>query len=302
MTRTVAVFGATGSAVVKTLLADGTFTPRAITRNASSERAQKLKALGVEVVEANAWDISSLKRALTSCEGVFGVTDYYDPKNFAEGTSSETTMGKNIVDASKETDVKFFIWSSLPHATRVSNGKYRNVHHFDNKANVEEYLQEVGLPHAILHTGWFSENSWNYNCVAPSEDSSSLNVAIPKYSADSPQYILWVERDLGQVALALLKSYETKKEQVLGHLFYAVSAKMTYPEFAKVLERSVGKPVDFISPESTGMQEMDEMYAFQSEFGLYPDVQIPDPRLTELGVKWHTMDEFAQEAAKARYV
>lgn len=74
--RIVAVFGATGtqgSSVVKALLADGTFVPRAITRNSSSERALKLKTLGAQVAQADLWDIDSLKQALSGVEAVYGV-------------------------------------------------------------------------------------------------------------------------------------------------------------------------------------------------------------------------------------
>lgn len=95
LTRIVTVFGATGnqgtavvdptilhhrvsrspigSSVVKALLADGTFTPRAVTRNPNSERALRLKQLGVEVVHGDLWDVPSLKSAMNGAEGVFGV-------------------------------------------------------------------------------------------------------------------------------------------------------------------------------------------------------------------------------------
>ncbi|KAG1862807.1 hypothetical protein DFJ58DRAFT_227418 [Suillus subalutaceus] len=302
--RIVAVFGATGtqgSSVVQALLADGTFVPRAITRNSSSEKALKLKTLGAEVAEADLWDINSLKQALSGVEAVFGITDYYDPKNFAQGHNSEMLLGKNLVDAAKAMDVKYFIWSSLPHCTRVSNGKYPNVYHFDNKANVDDYLRDSGVPHSILHTGWFSENVWNYNILDSVPDSDCLELSVPKYDSQSPQYFTWVERDLGQCALALLKHYEDLESDVLSRTFYAVSAKLNYTQFASILQQALGKPVSFVSSPTTGMQEMDDMYEFQSEFGLYPHTAIPDPRLIDLGVKFHTMEEFSQEV-KSRFV
>jgi putative NADH-flavin reductase len=90
--RIVAVFGATGtqgmlltscsslrltrssgSSIVQALLAEGTFIPRAITRNPNSENAMKLKTLGAEVAQADLWDIDSLKRVLSDVEAVYGV-------------------------------------------------------------------------------------------------------------------------------------------------------------------------------------------------------------------------------------
>ncbi|KIJ61553.1 hypothetical protein HYDPIDRAFT_115710 [Hydnomerulius pinastri MD-312] len=304
-TRVVAVFGATGtqgSSVVKALLNDGTFVPRVVTRNPNSEKALKLKELGAEVAQADLWDVPSLKSAMNGVEAVYGVTDYYDPKNSAEGHTSEMLLGQNLVDAAVEANVKYFIWSSLPHSTRVSNGKYPNVYHFDNKANVEDYLRDSNLPHSIIHTGWFSENTWNYYNLTRSSDSSSYELIVPKYDPSSAQYITWVERDLGQCALALLKHYKDSEADVLDETFYAVSEKMTYTQFASVLQKALGKPVRFVSADTCGMQELDDMYAFQSEFGLYPHATIPDPRLERLGVKFHSMEAFAEEEIKKRFL
>ncbi|KAF8549040.1 NAD(P)-binding protein [Imleria badia] len=302
--RIVTVFGATGkqgSSVVKALLADGTFTPRAVTRNPTSEKALTLKQLGAEVVQGDLWDVPSLKNAMNGAEGVFGVTDYYDPKNFAQGQTSEMLLGKNLVDAAIAADVKFFVWSSLPHGTRVSNGKYRNIYHFDNKANVEDYLRDNQLPHANLHTGWFSENTWNFNLLTPTPDSSSYELTIPKFDPKSPQYFTWVERDLGQCVLALLKHYKDESAHILGETFYAVSDKMSYTDYAKEIEKVVGKPVRFVTGATSGMEELDEMYEFKSEFGLYSHTIIPDPRLERLGVKFHSNERFAEEELKKRY-
>jgi uncharacterized protein YbjT (DUF2867 family) len=58
---------------LKAILADGTFTPRAVSRDTSSESVQGLKAQGVEVVQADLLDVESLKKAIVGSEGVFGV-------------------------------------------------------------------------------------------------------------------------------------------------------------------------------------------------------------------------------------
>ncbi|KAJ8586332.1 NAD(P)-binding protein [Rhizopogon salebrosus TDB-379] len=301
--RIVAVFGATGtqgSSIVQALLAEGTFIPRAITRNSNSEKAMKLKTLGAEVAQADLWDIDSLKRVLSGVEAVYGVTDYHDPKNIAKGHDSERLLGRNLVDAAKATDVKFFIWSSLPHSTRVSNGKYPNVYLFDNKASVEDYLRDSGLQHSILHTGYFAENLWNLHSLVSVPDSDGLELIVPRSDPHFPQYFTWVERDLGQCALALLKHYKDCESEVLSQTFYAVGAKLSYTQFASILQQGLGKPVSFVSSQTCGTQELDDMYEFMSEFGLYPHATIPDPQLVSLGVKFHTMEEFSQEI-KSRY-
>lgn len=118
-------------------------------------------------------------------------------------------MGKNVVDASKAVGVKFFVWrsarsflcgisnvlrfelrknlspcSSLPSASKLSKGKYTQVHHFDReyirvgarflskvlvlrsshriseKAAVDGYLATSGVPFATVQTGYYLENAW----------------------------------------------------------------------------------------------------------------------------------------------
>lgn len=56
------------------ILRDKEFIPRAITRNPSSDAAQALAARGVEVVTGDMWEKESIRKALTGCEAVFGVS------------------------------------------------------------------------------------------------------------------------------------------------------------------------------------------------------------------------------------
>ncbi|KAI0248748.1 hypothetical protein BJV78DRAFT_1233113 [Lactifluus subvellereus] len=296
----IAVFGATGtqgSAVVDALLSDGTFTPRAITRNPASDKALALKARGAEVAQADIWDKESIIKAITGCEGVFGVTDFFDPKIYPNNLKGEIEQGKNLVDASKEVGIKFFVWSSLPGCAKISKGKYRNIAHFDNKAAIEEYLTSSGIPNATVQTGWFTENLWKFGALVTTP-SGTFELPIPKYSASSDQSFTWVARDLGPCVLALFKHRD--REEINNRAFPVITAKMTYPEFAKILEKSLGKNVKFVSPSTSGIEEFDEMYEYQSTIGFY-ETPVPNPDLVALGVTFGTLEEFAETEVKSRF-
>ena len=74
-----------------------------------------------------------------------------------------------------------------------------------------------------------------------------------------------------------------------------------------------------MSPPTSGMEELDEMvsspvfntprvygtpllqFAYQSEFGMFRESDIPDPRLVALGVKFGTLEEFVETEVKARF-
>lgn len=77
----------------------------------------------------------------------------------------------------------------------------------------------------------------SFNCLTPTPDSSSYELTIPKFDANSPQYFTWIERDLGQCVLALLKHYKDDSAHILGETFYAVSDKMSYTDYANVIEK-----------------------------------------------------------------
>jgi uncharacterized protein YbjT (DUF2867 family) len=62
-----------GSSVLKAVLADGTFTPRAITRNPESDAAKKLSAQGIEVVKGDLFNKESIIKAINGSQAVFGV-------------------------------------------------------------------------------------------------------------------------------------------------------------------------------------------------------------------------------------
>lgn len=74
--------GVQGSSVVRALLADGTFTVRALTRKPDSEKAKALAAQGVEVVKADYHDPASLQAAYAGVYGVFAITNCASPHSF----------------------------------------------------------------------------------------------------------------------------------------------------------------------------------------------------------------------------
>ncbi|KAJ7765277.1 NmrA-like domain-containing protein [Mycena metata] len=217
--RIVAVFSATGlqgSAVINRLLEDGSFTPRAITRDTKSEASLKLKERGVEVVQGDSADKASLVSALRRSEAVFAVT--------SPGATSELTQGKNIIDAAKEADVKFLVFSSLPSLSKLSSGKY-NIPSYDDKAEVEVYLKASGLPNASLLLGGFAENFWKLNFLK--KTSTGFNITLPKYSPTAVSAFTWIGHDLGEAALAVLKNYEDPSKEVSGKSYPVVTAQLT---------------------------------------------------------------------------
>lgn len=133
--KIIAVVGATGSqgkGVINSILKDGTFKARAITRN-----PEKYSGSADEVVKGDLTDLASLTEAFKNAHGVFVVT------NFWEG-ADEIAQGKIAIQAAKDAGVNHFIWSTLPNVEKISSGKF-DVPHFTGKAKVDELVKNAGF-------------------------------------------------------------------------------------------------------------------------------------------------------------
>ncbi|KAJ7760843.1 NAD(P)-binding protein [Mycena maculata] len=300
----VSIFGATGlqgSAVLKAVLEDGTFTPRAVSRNPDSDAAKALKAQGVEVVKGDLFDLASIKEALKGSDVVFGVTNFWDPSVFPGTTNGEGEIqqGKNLVDAATAVGIKFFVWSGLPSSKVLSKGKFSKVYHIDNKATIYQYLESSGLDYAAVETAYFADNLWRNGALK--KTATGYTIPIPKYSPTSTQTFTWVAHDLGPAVLALLKNYDNPAKIVLRKSFPVVTAIETYPQIARRIAAAIKQEVTFISTETAGLAELDEMYAYQSACGMYKDTPVPNPDLVLLGVKIGTLDELISTEIVPRF-
>jgi hypothetical protein len=191
MSKLIVVLGATGTqggSVVNTFLDLPGWKIRALTRNANSAAAQKLKDKGVhEVVSATLDDVASLVEAFKGAHTVFSVTDfwgmYYDPANSDKAAATgqpknvwaakiEEQQGKNVFDAAAKTEgLERLIFSGLSNATKWSKGKYPHVYHFDSKAHAAEYGQakypDLWAKTSILQVGFYLSNLITYPFMRP---------------------------------------------------------------------------------------------------------------------------------------
>lgn len=64
--------------MARTLLEDGTFRVRAVTRDPGQKAAKELKLQGAEVVQGDQDDEASMELALTGAHATFIVTNYWE--------------------------------------------------------------------------------------------------------------------------------------------------------------------------------------------------------------------------------
>ncbi|PSN71616.1 NAD(P)-binding protein [Corynespora cassiicola Philippines] len=186
MTKLVVIIGVTGNqggSVANAFLQQPAWRVRGLTRDPESIASQHLSARGVEMVKADLHCPDTLKNVFNGANLVFSVTDfwmpYFDPINRTRAQELGKTIGqyayeleleqgRNIVDAvAKEVDGLDrvgFIASTLSSARKCSHGRYKELWHFDSKADifpdyVEENYPDLAKKMSYLHTGYFF-TSW----------------------------------------------------------------------------------------------------------------------------------------------
>lgn len=67
----------------------------------------------------------------------------------------EVRQGHNIVDACKEAGVQHLVFSVLIDVTKLTQGKFKHVYHFDSKAKIHEYIKQSGVPFTAFMPGFY---------------------------------------------------------------------------------------------------------------------------------------------------
>src|SRR3954452_24429847 len=149
--RTILITGVTGNqggAVAQALKGSG-FYLRGLTRKPDSEGAAALARHGVDIVKGDLDDEATLRRALASVWGVFGV------QNAAEaGVEREEVQGKRLATLAREAGVEHYVYTSVGSAD-----KRTGIPHFDSKWRIEETVRGLRFPsHVILRPVFFMDN------------------------------------------------------------------------------------------------------------------------------------------------
>jgi uncharacterized protein YbjT (DUF2867 family) len=275
--KVITVLGATGAqggGLVNAILNDpsGDFVPRAITRNAGSDKAKALANKGVEVVTADADDIESLKKAFKGAYGAFCVTNYWEYFS----PEREMSQVKNMVIAAKDAKLKHVIWSTLEDSRKwiplnddrmpTLMEKYK-VPHFDGKGESDKFFEEAGVPTTYLVASFYWENMIYFGSGPKKGPDGKLALTFPM--ADKKLAGVAVD-DIGKTAYGIFKAgdkYINKRVGVAGE-------HLTIKEMADKLSKALAQEVVYneVSPDTyrsfgfPGADDAGNMFQFHADF------------------------------------
>ena len=273
--KIITVLGATGTqggAVARALLADGTFTVRAVTRNAASPKAQSLAQSGAEVVEATLTDEGSLRRAFDGAYGAFLVTPYWEHRSPAR----ELSEVDNLIGAAQATGLQHVVWSTLEDTREaITAGDTRmpvigdgyRVPHFDVKGGAADArFAKSGLPTTYLLMSFYWDNL--LGLAKPQRDpDGTLAMHLPLGEAAVAGV---ASDDIGRVVLRVLQ----QPAETIGATIPVVGDQATGEQMAAALSTVLGEPVAYRPPSADefrsfgfpGADELGNMFQYYADF------------------------------------
>ncbi|EXF76927.1 NmrA family transcriptional regulator [Colletotrichum fioriniae PJ7] len=304
--RTITVFGATGNqggSVARIFLQDPRLSGwqvRAVTRDCHRPAAQKLKALGAELVCADMDDIASLTNAMRESYAVFAVTNYWEKADM----NYEIQQGKNLADAAVSAKVQLFIWSSLYNVNKprrltsagvVTNGDLSRVYHCDSKSIVEDHIRQQPLRSTFFYAGFYMSNISGSSTSDTSSNTATFGSPGGMFKADnqgrwtfslpmSSKAIVPVFHtgDTGKfIKAAVLREEEVVGRRILGATAYMTcneiveGFKNVFPKAGQLAQYRAQSEADFreeLGKAGTPSYVVDEVYenmALLDREGLY---------------------------------
>ena len=246
-TSTILVIGATGNqggAVTDALLEKG-MKVRALVRDPTSPKAEALAERGVELVQGDLDEQSTVEAAAQGVDAAFIVTTPFAP---GVGVEGEVRQGRTIIDALKRANVPHAVYSSVSDADRKTG-----VPHFDSKADGERYLEISGLPATITAPVFFSENvlfPWNLQDLK----AGRFRQALPAHR----KLQLVSLRDIGRFNAAVIE----RGPELAGRRFNYAGDELTPNEMTAVLAETTGRELEYEE------QPMDEVRAMAEDVAL----------------------------------
>ncbi len=258
--RLILVTGATGKqggAAARAIRQRG-FPVRAITRNPDKPAARALLGEGVEVVRGDFDDTDSLRRAVEDAYGVFAMTT-----PFEAGMEAEVMQGKALADAARRARITHYVYTSVGSAN-----EHTGIPHFETKAQVERYVQDVGFPYwTILRPVFFMEN-WLWM----KDQIEAGTLATPLRPATKLEQI--AVADIGEFAALAFEhpeAWNRRAAQLAGD-------ELSMTEQADAFSRRIGKPVRYLQVpwadyEKRAGEDLTIMYRWLDEHGYKTDIR-----------------------------
>ncbi len=263
-------------AVARQLLNKG-HQVRALTRSPGSSQAVALEEAGAEVVGGDLEDRRSCTSAAQGVDAIFAMAT-----PFEAGLEAEVRQGENMLAAAKAEGVQHLVYSSVASADQSTG-----IPHFDSKFEIEQKIENSGVPYTIVAPVYFMENLFAPWTISGLQEGK-LAMAVP--NSRVPQQIA-LEDIAGFVVLAL-----ESRDRFLANRIDIAGDEVTGEEAAEIISRASGRGIEYVEipPEQRNAmgEDVAKMLDWFDETGYSVDIEAQHRQYPE--VDWHTYEKWAK--------
>jgi uncharacterized protein YbjT (DUF2867 family) len=265
--------GAQGGGVVDALLKHERFRVRVPSRNAASNASKALARRGVELVQADVLDPSSMRSVFEGAYGAFVVTNFWDPAQMR----AETAIGTALVKAARASGVHHLIWSTLPDCEKLSGGR-NQVLHFTHNARVDAVVEAAAFPrHTFVRAAMYFQNFLPSGMMAPTPLSNGdRGWAVPMNPAARVMHGV----DVTEVGRAVAAAFAAGDRLSNGSYLDVCGGVYSWNDFVRALNALGHKlsvvqvPADAYDKFFEGARELREMFQFFEQYTYFgPDAE-----------------------------
>jgi uncharacterized protein YbjT (DUF2867 family) len=224
----IGVTGGTGHHAIQGLLEQGIKDLRILTRKIDLSRPSlaQLSHAGLELVEADLDDATSLAEAFTGVERVYC---HATARDSAKPDPREVSRARVLAQVAQAKGIRHFVYNSAGGADRHSG-----IGHIEQKYQVEQILKQAGLLTTMLRACLFMEEFWK-RYTRPSVLKGSFSFAV---QPNKPLHLI-TTKDMGRVAAYVMQH----PEQYIGKAIELAGDVLTPLQMADVFAQVQGKPV-----------------------------------------------------------
>lgn len=275
--KIILVLGATGrqgGATARHLLSKG-WQVRALVRNPNKPAAHTLHKAGIELIQGDFEDATTLESAMQGVYGIFSM----------QASIDEVRQGKKIAEIAKAASVQHFVYTSVQNAealAHVGDG---------NKWEIEQHIQVLKLPATILRPSFFMETL----AVGPLYGIPNDIFSIP-INPDIPMGLIAVE-DIGAFATLAFEH----PDDYLGKTVELAGDALTPPQIAATINRVTGRTIRYVQTPIETIYQQNEKMARSIEFLNETGYPIDISALRKLHPGLMDFDTWLKNEGKSRF-
>jgi hypothetical protein len=238
--------GAQGLPVIGALVADKKYSVRALSRDATSRRANGLLALGnVSLLEGTFAEEAILREGFRGCDGA-----YINIDGFNTGEKTEIYWAIRSYEIAIEEGIKFFVYGNLDYALKKSgyDSKFRTGH-YDGKGRIGEWILSQNqvnkdrMGAAVFTTGPYMEMAISARTpMTPSVEDGVVTWRVPLGNGAVPHVALG---DCGYYARWLFDN----PERANGMNLEVAIEHVDYHQLAAAFAKVTGHPARYIDTD-----------------------------------------------------